>query len=304
MTPTNNALALAVVCAGLSWTGVVHAQWITHFNHDFEDAISKDDTVQVTVFLDTQKDVNAPQKNGTTFLQAAAYWGKTNAVQLLLDRGAKPDLADKHGRTALHYAVIFNACEMGTRIPLGLQWGKKNACQLLLQNGGKATVRDEDGNLPLHWAVHPHCCDPPVVARDVCELLLAKGGEINATNGIGLTPLHLAVEYGGPTNLCEFLLAKGVDINATNGHGRTPLHFVADYHVPMNLCEFLLAKGASVAVTNDQGETALTAAERAGNDDMAELLRRHMMKKQQEKTPGSALEPNTASPGTALPRRP
>ena len=48
--------------------------------------------------------VNAQDLAGTTILMLASYYGHTELVQLILSRGADPNLKDKQGRTALRRA--------------------------------------------------------------------------------------------------------------------------------------------------------------------------------------------------------
>ncbi|XP_013773121.1 Usher syndrome type-1G protein homolog [Limulus polyphemus] len=53
----------------------------------------------------TRKDCNAPDKEGKTPTQWAAYYGHLNALRLLIGRGGNPDKCDYFGNTALHYSV-------------------------------------------------------------------------------------------------------------------------------------------------------------------------------------------------------
>jgi ankyrin repeat protein len=261
------SLIVTVTAAWLAWIGSVHAQWIIPFDARFIKASQEDDVNKVKSFLDKQPDINAPGKEATTFLQAAAYWGRTNAVQLLIEKGAKLDLRDQNGQTALHYAAIFNYCEMLSDSPpelQKLQAGKKNACQLLLQAGAAVDAKAHEGNTPLHWAVTlRHWHPAPTVVQDICALLIAKGAEVNATNSLGETPLHLAAKYS-LTNVCAFLIAKGVDVNRRDRDGQTPLHRAMDSQwadpdrVAMKTtADILIQAGAEINATDQDGNTAL-----------------------------------------------
>ena len=58
----------------------------------------------LAVLLDAGVDVNAPYEHQLTALMWAAGQGHADAVALLLARGARPDLRDDRGQTALDIA--------------------------------------------------------------------------------------------------------------------------------------------------------------------------------------------------------
>ncbi|KAK7428859.1 hypothetical protein QQZ08_004629 [Neonectria magnoliae] len=72
-----------------------------------------------------------------TPLSYAAWYGREAVVQLLLDRGAAIEIADKDGKTPLLYAT----------------WdGNKAVVQLLLDWGAAIKTADKDGRTPLQYA--------------------------------------------------------------------------------------------------------------------------------------------------------
>lgn len=313
--------ATVLVSAILLSCGESEAQWNIPFPDDaFMAALAKDNLVEATAFLERNPNVNMQHREGTTYLQAVSHWGQTNGVSLLLSKGAKVNSADIHGRTALHYAVIFNPCSMGGQIPIELQKAKMNACRLLLDSGADVNSRDADGNTPLHWVLRQTFIYPsPVVTLDICRLLVGKKVHVTATNDCGETALHLAAQYA-LTNVCAFLIAEGANPNAKDDAGRTPLHEAmfsslappppnlyemktvcdillnagADPNVqdrcgdtPLHfavsqrygvLCTVLIGKGANSVIRNNKGQTALAIAEEDKQQELVELLRRHMMK--------------------------
>ena len=74
-----------------------------------------------------------------TPLTVAARYGKTDAVKLLLERGADPNMTDGWNDTPLHNAVI--------------NW-EKDCVRLLLDRGADPNIRDEDGKTPLALVLH------------------------------------------------------------------------------------------------------------------------------------------------------
>ena len=70
-------------------------------------------------------------------LYQGARCGHKDVVQLLLDRGAEPNMADQNGMTPLHYAAFK---------------GHKDVVQLLLERGAEQNMAAQKGFTPLHLA--------------------------------------------------------------------------------------------------------------------------------------------------------
>ena len=103
---------------------------------------------------------------------AAGNANSKDVIQVLLERGADPDLADCYGRTPLHWAA---------------RCGNKDVLRHLLDSGAKPNSLDKAGRTPLHdaaWSGH----------KDVVLLLLNAGAEPNKATRIGITPLLIAQE--------------------------------------------------------------------------------------------------------------
>jgi len=277
----------------LALTGMVagpaQAQWIIPFDAEFVEASHTNDVALLRAFLAKQSDVNRSGKDKTAFLQAAAYWGSTNAVQMLLDRGAKLEMQDQDGRTALHYAAIFNRCEMPSSFEekefAGFQLGKLRACEQLLKKGAQVNTTDKRGNTPLHWATTLRFWETvPGTTTEICALLLAHGADVSAANSLGETPLHLAAQFQ-LTNVCARLLEKGAKPNAKDNEGRTALHHALeawyDHSTMIPLVELLLKAGADVNAQDAQGETVLDHARQLSFKEKDQLIA--VLSKQQKK---------------------
>ncbi len=81
--------------------------------------------------------VNKANKHGITPLMAASFWGKTGAVELLIDKGAELDLREEDGRTALHWAV---------------RRGHPEVVKILLAHGARTDITDREGKTALDLA--------------------------------------------------------------------------------------------------------------------------------------------------------
>ncbi|CAB0045119.1 unnamed protein product [Trichogramma brassicae] len=203
------------------------------------------DEIQLTV------QINAPDtRQGYTPLHFALVWGYRKIAELLLRRGADPNMTDKDGSTPLHIscmrnkdynivAVLFevsnekhrqvqvNAQDNLGRTPLhlALYWGQKKAVELLLRNGADPNIPDEEGLTALHVICQNYHNE------DLAELFFRVNNEIQQTvqvdarDNLGRTPLHLSLSRGRRV-LSRSLLSRGADPNAANAEGLTPLRIV------------------------------------------------------------------------------
>ena len=167
------------------------------------EAAKTGDKVAVEKFLAQDARVDDRDMSGLTPLHWAAWYGNTDVVELLLDKGA--DIHSKwrrNGMTSLHYAAAY---------------GQNEAVELLIARGADVNARNKYGGTPLSATTTGRG-----KWKEVVELLIANGALVNTKNRGGLTPLHSAVINGQPEVL-ELLLSMGADDSAKDGAGKTPL---------------------------------------------------------------------------------
>ena len=121
-------------------------------------------------------------KTETTPLMVAALCGRAENIHLLLEAGAKVNVRNKAGFTALHCAVRGL-----TASGLPDEQSTK-AVEAMVRAGADVTAKDGRGNTPLHCAI-----DSPSVAA----LLIKAGANLLAKNADGKTPIDLAREQEG-----------------------------------------------------------------------------------------------------------
>ncbi|WP_317163834.1 ankyrin repeat domain-containing protein [Flavobacterium phycosphaerae] len=73
-------------------------------------AIYKGDLTTVKKFVEYGADVNE-ESNGMTPLMFAARYNKVDIIKYLLEKGAKKEVKDERGYTALKYAEFSNSQE-------------------------------------------------------------------------------------------------------------------------------------------------------------------------------------------------
>ena len=152
-------------------------------------------------------DVNATNKEHETALLLACVKKNEHAINVLLNAGADPNIADDtDGDTCLHMAVRqgcsievvqaiidhgadVNATNKEHETALLLACVKKNehAINVLLNAGADPNIADDtDGDTCLHMAVRQGC------SIEVIQAIIDHGADVNATNKEHKTVLPLA----------------------------------------------------------------------------------------------------------------
>lgn len=143
----------------------------------------------VRYLVERGADVDGVGYSGFTALMAAANQGMVEAVHLLLERGADPNLAAAGtGETPLHCVTSH-----------GYQAGAGACLNALLDAGADP--------------------DPRTVPGTPAATFI--GGSVTF---VGETPLHLAAAYGS-ASMIRRLLDAGADPQATDARGETPFHW-------------------------------------------------------------------------------
>ncbi|CAB0044791.1 unnamed protein product [Trichogramma brassicae] len=140
-------------------------------------------------------------RSQTPLYWAVSYWNK-KAVELLLKRGANPNLADADGFAALHILCYSSWDLVENFLKMNAEIGQTVNINI------QSTV----GNTPLHLAVSQG-------NEKVVELLLRQGADPNLANNDGGTALHLICKRYGDNDLMKILfevcdqLKKKVRVN-------------------------------------------------------------------------------------------
>lgn len=189
-------------------------------------------TSDVVALLLTQKaiDVNARDNDGSTPLREAVITGSDSLIRLLLEHGARKDMAA--------------AAAMGDTAFLSTHATANNI-----------SAPDFEGLTPLHWAVMRN---REAAVREL--LRLHEGGfhgDVRAADAKGRTPLHIAA-ISNKLTLLPLLIEAGADIEAVTDDGDTPLHYAAED--ALEFATQLIARGANVMARNKDGRTPLFVA--------------------------------------------
>lgn len=161
--------------------------------------VGTEEAVQILIDNGARLDVRDPV--GATPLHRAARKGFIDSARLLVEAGADVDSRDMSGRTPLFWAVSGDAASI-------------DMVRLLVEAGTDLHIRDEGGNTVLHEAVHSNA--------EIVSYLIGKGIDVNACTYSGYFPINKAC-IGADVEVLEVLAANGAEINARGGSGRTPL---------------------------------------------------------------------------------
>ncbi|SVC90659.1 uncharacterized protein METZ01_LOCUS343513, partial [marine metagenome] len=150
--------------------------------------------------IDVNVDARDDVYEGTP-LHFAAFRGRKEVAELLINEGADVNAKNQAGATPLDKAIEKNRDE---------------TVNLLRKHGGKTAEKlPQAPDISIHEAV----------AEGNIEAVkqhLAAGTDVNAKDRHKNTPLHAAAAWG-QKEIAELLIANGADVNAKRFDGRTPL---------------------------------------------------------------------------------
>jgi ankyrin repeat protein len=167
-------------------------------------------------------DVNGQTRDGRTLLMDYAQSDDLESVKTLLERGADPDIRERHYQaTALGFALhnrywkvihflveisnnIFDVC----RVP-----HVERARVLLNKDPSLVSLRTPMGNTPLHTVSQARDLDIDVESSAaMVDLLLERGADLEARNNEGLTPLQWYRKLG-VDDMVELLQERGAQLS-------------------------------------------------------------------------------------------
>jgi ankyrin repeat protein len=158
------------------------------------DAAMKGDTAAVRALLAKKADVNAPQADGATAIQWAAYRNDLATADVLIAGGANVKVANHDGATPLRLASENGSAPM---------------IEKLLKAGADANERTPNGETPLMMAAR----NGSVAAVNV---LLDHRADVSAKENLrGTTALMWAAEQGH-AEAVKVLLQHGADANTAS----------------------------------------------------------------------------------------
>lgn len=161
-------------------------------------ASQKDDTGDLLLErLRAGDDPDAVDDRGDTVLHWTSWNNRFNAMRILLEHGANPNIQNNKGHTPLHH--VINRNKVGTPF---MQVAR------LLNAGADPLLADHGGNSVYHAVALRSSGMPPRDALAIAEILSEKGGTDGwfIPNHQDKSPLDLAADAKDP-NLGAFVSA-------------------------------------------------------------------------------------------------
>ena len=211
---------------------------------DFFAAVAGGDAAHVRELL-PHNDVNARDCEAKTPLYVAVTEQQTATVELLLEKGADPNLR-VGGNTALVPAVVSDRLDLVDK---------------LVKYGADVNARTDNGYVLLEAVKES---GPAVVVA-----LLSRGANARAADPNGRTGVMFAVKRGDLEMLRSLLMA-GADANACTWDGTRAIH-LAFQQDRLDMMNVLLDSGADANTRSETG-TLLTDAVSAGKAELVKLL--------------------------------
>lgn len=257
-----------------------------HFSIQFGPAGDKKATV--LFLLESGADVNVQDaswlKSAMTPLMFAVVRGDAALVQAMLAKGAKTDLKNSKGDTALDLArkngldYIGQLLQAAASSPGGtaptakplakdlitaIEQGRIEQVKALVAKGLDVNARTAKGSTALMVAARAN-------RQAIAQFLLDKGAEVNAKNGTNDTALiHAAAK--GSVPVARVLLRAKADPNIANIDGGDALIYSILKKDPA-MVDLLLDNGAALDRRYDEGKTALIMAIEQGQPAIAKTL--------------------------------
>jgi len=251
-------LILGVVCL----PATLNAADVKNSSDAFYSTIRANDLAGLAAMLKAGADPNLKEeRGGLTPLMYAAEVGSTDAMRMLLDNGANPNLKNDSDSTALMWSVSDAA-----------------KVRLLLEHHADVNTATKRGRTAILLA---SLTDR---SAEIMRLLIAAGADIKAVDGTKMTVLHGAT-LGSDTETIKLAIDAGLDVNAADFAGFTPLMNAA-MAGNVAAAKLLIAKGANVNAVSGDGSfqkvkagtialgnwTPLLAAAAYGSPDLVAAL--------------------------------
>ncbi|KAH8999662.1 ankyrin repeat-containing domain protein [Lactarius hatsudake] len=132
---------------------------------------------------------NARDKEGTTPLHSASYYGHVDVAEALLDHGAQVNAEDIRGQTPLYQVLLgyheYQNFRMNPRFRKGYPSRVVRLAQLLLEHGADVNAPNKDHETVLHLASR-------LRLHEMARILLRHGADVDVKNLVGKSPLQLA----------------------------------------------------------------------------------------------------------------
>ncbi|KAK7004971.1 nuclear factor NF-kappa-B p100 subunit [Biomphalaria glabrata] len=201
---------------------------------------------------DGKNHINSLNLLRQTPLHLATVMCQDEMVEMLLQAGANPTIADRHGNTCAHLAVL-NKSESCLKILVKyLRPGQSN-----LDPFPELNYLNYDGYSPVHLASQ-------LGSVEMLKILVFAKAQVDLPDGkSGKTALHHAVDNDDLPVASYLLLEARTDVNARCFDGNTALHIACARQL-VGMVALLMTAGADMECENEEIPDPETGGEEGG----------------------------------------
>ncbi|XP_067653209.1 ankyrin-3-like [Haliotis asinina] len=241
------------------------------------------DTVKY-VLNQTSVDINSKDCEEMTPVLLAAYHGKRELFDILVQEGADLSVIDEDGDSILHWAcrggnlkivtyiLMQNIVEINgkgneerTPVMLAAYHGKTEAFDILVKKGADLSVIDEDGDNILHSA----CRGGNL--KIVTYILMQNIVDINSKGDEEMTPVMIAACLA-KNEAFDILVKKEADLSVIDGDGDNILH-LATRGGHVKIVNYILMQNiVDINAKNNDGVTPVMIAARCAKREVFDNL--------------------------------
>ena len=193
---------------------------------------TKGNTPLHIVIRKQSREIDQPQRNINPNVQNYIKTQSIKIAQLLIKKGANPNIKNNKGKTPLHL----------TR--------QLKTAKLLIESEADVNAKDDNGRTFLHiilfW-IHS--------TEKIAKLLIENGADVNVRSNRGRTPLHYSARKG-LWDMSKFFIEAGADVNARDNKGQAPLHDAIEVK-SWEISKLLIEKEANVNTKDNEGISPL-----------------------------------------------
>jgi uncharacterized protein len=232
--------------------------------------------------LDAKADINAVDSDGNNALTLSILNTHYDLTQMLINRGADPNIVAKNGRTALYSAVEMHDVDWSPR-PAHKEIDKSTSMDVihaLLDHKANLNAQltapapiekhaQDMGDKTMAAGTTPFTRAARSADLELMHLLLDKGADPKLVGKDNQTALMVAAGVAWNDHIkgteaealeaVKLCVSLGLDVNAATEKGETALHGAA-HRGADSIAKYLIDNGANVKARNKRGFTALDIA--------------------------------------------
>lgn len=216
-------------------------------------------------------DINTRDELNNYLLTYTVTINNIDMTKLLIQKGARIDVADKNDRSLLTIPIMYSYYDtlkllletnkntigisiidmrdkmMRTPLHIAIEVKNVEAIKILLEFGANPNAIDKDGNNGLHLSIKSRMLQ-------ICELIVINISDINSRINTGESALHIACNLQ-LIEIAKLLIKHRIDINAQDyTHEISPLHY-AVLLSNRELVDLLMKNNVNVNLQDIYGNT-------------------------------------------------